>query len=599
MPRQDIEIAAVASSNNSNGETQAPQTEVPANPQEQQQNNNDLQTSAAEKMLEELIYSVASFHAVFTPVAMTMILSALAVVYINTDETRENGEAAYSQSYEVFKLEEDNTSQNLGASLANTFIIVSAICVATFGVVILYKYRCLKILYGYLIVATAMLLGYFTGVMWNIAIDIYGWDVDKLSFYYILYNFAAVGTAATFYGRGFPLWIKQGYLIATSVVLAWQLSYFNEWTAWTLLVMLALYDLFAVLSPCGPLKALVNQMSKSDAPELPSLLYEAPLPKGVRRPKGRKKQNQQPGPQQQQQEPQSEPTQQAETDPETDRSIRRERLPDDEDIGESSQSSAPPDISVQFQHANSTPEPMSPFISPCASMEDEQDVEISIPPPPGVGAEREGSQESIEMTLPSQVPEPPSAVQTVQQSSRNSQSGDIDSSPTGKVALAVAKLYKLRVIDNDGVLTKRGERNEGRRVYSPEEIKSIKWTSKQLRTEVNAVFPALGGSIESADPRKRGEGRQYIVKSRSGEVLRTFMVNQKGELFQVVIRKAVEDDPKNNTIKLGLVSCSVACWYDGGLGYNTATSSYPHLHYTATTGRFHFLLYSCVEGSSL
>jgi hypothetical protein len=47
--------------------------------------------------------------------------------------------------------------------------------------------------------------------------------------------------------------------------------------AWVLLVLLALYDLFAVLSPCGPLKALVNLMSQSDAPHLPGLLYEANL----------------------------------------------------------------------------------------------------------------------------------------------------------------------------------------------------------------------------------------------------------------------------------------------------------------------------------
>ena len=52
---------------------------------------------------------------------------------------------------------------------------------------------------------------------------------------------------------------------------AWQLSYFNEWMAWALLIMLALYDLFAVLTPCGPLKALVKLMSKDDAPSMPGV----------------------------------------------------------------------------------------------------------------------------------------------------------------------------------------------------------------------------------------------------------------------------------------------------------------------------------------
>jgi hypothetical protein len=32
--------------------------------------------------------------------------------------------------------------------------------------------------------------------------------------------------------------------------------------------MLAIYDLCAVLTPCGPLKALVNLMQHEDAPEM-------------------------------------------------------------------------------------------------------------------------------------------------------------------------------------------------------------------------------------------------------------------------------------------------------------------------------------------
>jgi len=32
----------------------------------------------------------------------------------------------------------------------------------------------------------------------------------------------------------------------------------EQWTSWALLVALALYDLCAVLTPCGPLRALVR-----------------------------------------------------------------------------------------------------------------------------------------------------------------------------------------------------------------------------------------------------------------------------------------------------------------------------------------------------
>jgi hypothetical protein len=40
------------------------------------------------------------------------------------------------------------------------------------------------------------------------------------------------------------------------------------------------------LTPCGPLKALVNLMSRENAPDMPGLLYEAELPPEARRPGG-------------------------------------------------------------------------------------------------------------------------------------------------------------------------------------------------------------------------------------------------------------------------------------------------------------------------
>lgn len=71
--------------------------------------------------------------------------------------------------------------------------------------------------------------------------------------------------------------VTQGYLVATTVILAWNLSKFDEWTCWALLVALAFWDLCAVLTPCGPLQMLVGLMQQRNEP-LPGLLYEAQLP---------------------------------------------------------------------------------------------------------------------------------------------------------------------------------------------------------------------------------------------------------------------------------------------------------------------------------
>jgi len=233
----------------------------------------------------ELLYSSSSYHAIAKPVTLTMILSALTVIYVNDDQTLEQGAEALSDAYTVWKTDNSQgTATNLGLSLLNALVMVSVICAMTFVIVALYRFRCMKCLIGYLIFSSSMLLGLLGGNLWQTAIEIYRWPVDKPTFFLALWNFALVGVMAVFYGQGIPTYVSQAYLVCTSVILAWELAHFDAWTAWTLLIMLALYDLCAVLTPCGPLKALVEAMSEEEAPEMPGLLYEAELPPEARRP---------------------------------------------------------------------------------------------------------------------------------------------------------------------------------------------------------------------------------------------------------------------------------------------------------------------------
>jgi Presenilin len=99
------------------------------------------------------------------------------------------------------------------------------------------------------------------------------------AFYFITYNFAITGVLSIIAPQGaVPCYLTQCFLSATSIITAWHFAKFDPWTAWVLLILLALYDLFAVLSPYGPLRALVNLMQRDDSPMIPGLLYEASLP---------------------------------------------------------------------------------------------------------------------------------------------------------------------------------------------------------------------------------------------------------------------------------------------------------------------------------
>eukprot|EP00529_Nitzschia_sp_RCC80_P012003 CAMPEP_0113505560 /NCGR_PEP_ID=MMETSP0014_2-20120614/35391_1 /TAXON_ID=2857 /ORGANISM="Nitzschia sp." /LENGTH=561 /DNA_ID=CAMNT_0000400899 /DNA_START=164 /DNA_END=1850 /DNA_ORIENTATION=- /assembly_acc=CAM_ASM_000159 len=239
-----------------------------------------------EMTLQELLYSTSAFYAIVVPVTITMVLSALAVVYVNDEATLEYGAAAMNAAYATFDTTNASGIKSIALGLLNGLIMVAAIGAMTFGIVLLYKYRCMWCLIGYMMFASTSLLGFLGGNLWMTAINIYQLPVDWVSFVLFLWNFAAVGVFSIFYGKGVPKYFPQGYLICTSVILAWHLSYFDDVMAWTLLFMLAVYDLCAVLTPCGPLKFLVNAMSEDDAPEMPGLLYEAELPPEARRPGG-------------------------------------------------------------------------------------------------------------------------------------------------------------------------------------------------------------------------------------------------------------------------------------------------------------------------
>ena len=88
----------------------------------------------------ELNYGMSSYHAIVLPVTVTMTLSALAVIFIQTPEI--DTASSINRSYNVFTTSDEySTGKNLGLSLVNALVIVSAVAVATFALVLLYKYR--------------------------------------------------------------------------------------------------------------------------------------------------------------------------------------------------------------------------------------------------------------------------------------------------------------------------------------------------------------------------------------------------------------------------------------------------------------------------
>jgi len=96
--------------------------------------------------------------------------------------------------------------------------------------------------------------------------------MDSVSGTFLLWNFAAVGVRVVFWPS--PPILKQTYLVIVSVLLAWSLTKLPDWTTWSILAAVSVWDLIAVLTPHGPLKGLVEESQRRNEP-IPGLVYEA------------------------------------------------------------------------------------------------------------------------------------------------------------------------------------------------------------------------------------------------------------------------------------------------------------------------------------
>jgi len=220
---------------------------------------------------EDLEYHAETVITVLKPVALTMLFVVWAVRTINLSSQSQSGATsvamiAYTES------ENDSGALRFGGAMLNALIFLVVILVTTLLFVILYKYRCLRIIYGWLITSSLMMLALFGGYFIYLLLDAYGLASDWISFTFFLWNFAVVGILAIFWHG--PTKVNQGYLILISGLLAIFFTRVPEWTTFAILAVVAIYDLFAVLCPRGPLKVLVETAQQRQEP-IPALLYNA------------------------------------------------------------------------------------------------------------------------------------------------------------------------------------------------------------------------------------------------------------------------------------------------------------------------------------
>jgi len=166
----------------------------------------------------------------------------------------------------------DSTAKTIGDTLLNALIILVVIVVMTTVLVLLYKYKFYKVIYGWLIGSSLIMLFAFSFIYLEAVMMAYNIAFDYLSLAIFIWNFGCMGLLAMHWKA--PLRVLQGYHIVISALLALVfIKYLPEWTLWMVLVVIALWDLVAVLCPHGPLRMLVNIAHERNENIFPSLIY--------------------------------------------------------------------------------------------------------------------------------------------------------------------------------------------------------------------------------------------------------------------------------------------------------------------------------------
>lgn len=218
---------------------------------------------------EELKYGAQHVIKLFIPVSLCML-----VVVATVSSVTFYTEKGIYLLYTPFHEESQNFGDKIYDAVRNALILLVVVVALTIVLIILYKKRCYKIIHGWLLMSSLLLLFIFTILYMMELLRGYNIGMDWITVSICVWNFGVMGMVSIHWNG--PLRLQQAYLIFIASLMSLMfIKYLPEYTLWMVLGVISIWDLIAVLCPNGPLRILVETAQERNEPIFPALIYSS------------------------------------------------------------------------------------------------------------------------------------------------------------------------------------------------------------------------------------------------------------------------------------------------------------------------------------